>query len=284
MSYVKRVAAIVLQIVLSAALMSCGQGTAHPTGAGSTGQPATPTATVAATKAIWRPALDTSWQWQLSSPPASILPVQVYDIDGFDNSAQEVAALHARGIHVICYIDVGTWENWRSDAGSFPASVRGSVVDGFSDERWLDIRQLAILEPLIVARMQMCKDKGFDAIEPDNIDGYENDTGFPLTAQDQIVYNTFLAATAHKMGLSIGLKNDIDQVQTLVPLFDWTLNEQCFEYQECDKLLPFIQAGKAVFNVEYNLAPSQFCPQANAMNFNSLKKHVQLDAYRVACR
>jgi len=36
--------------------------------------------------------------------------------------------------------------------------------------------------------------------------------------------------------------------------------------------------------VEYKLATSQFCPQANVMNFNSLKKHLNLDAYRVACR
>ena len=130
----------------------------------------------------------------------------------------------------------------------------------------------------------MCKAKGFDAIEPDNIDGYTNSTGFPLTAQDQITYNTFLATSAHQRGLSIGLKNDIDQVTTLLPLFDWALNEQCFEYQECDKLIAFITAGKAVFNVEYNLQTHAFCPQANAMNFNSLKKNLQLDAFRVPCR
>jgi hypothetical protein len=136
----------------------------------------------------------------------------------------------------------------------------------------------------MTARMDMCKAKGFDAIEPDNIDGYANNTGFPLTGQDQIAYNTFLANAAHQRGLSIGLKNDLDQAQQLLPLYDWALDEQCFQYQECDSLLPFIQAGKAVFNVEYSLDTSQFCPQANAMNFNSLKKHLQLDAYRVPCR
>ncbi len=80
------------------------------------------------------------------------------------------------------------------------------------------------------------------------------------------------------------MKNDVDQIPSLVAYFDWTVNEQCFEYGECDTLLPFIQAGKPVFNIEYNLDPSAFCPQANAMNFNSLKKDLSLDAYRVACR
>ncbi len=279
----KCVLMVILQLFLSMVLLSCQQSESQTIGLSAT-KSATPT-TTPSEGTIWRPALRSSWQWQLDDSPLDpSLHVQVYDIDGFDRDASLVAVLHAQGTKVICYIDAGTWENWRPDAGSFPASVKGSVVDGFSDERWLDIRQLSVLEPLMIARMNMCKAKGFDAIEPDNIDGYENDTGFPLTARDQITYNTFLANAAHQRGLSIGLKNDVDQVRQLVALFDWTLNEQCFEYQECDMLLPFIQAGKAVFNVEYNLAPSQFCPQANAMNFNSLKKHVQLDSYRLPCR
>jgi len=260
-------------------------GTTHPQGH------ATPTATAVshgtpiAGGGIWRPALDSSWQWQLDSSALDpSIHVQVYDIDGFDRDAATVAALHAQGTKVICYIDVGTWENWRSDAGTFPAAVKGSGVSGWPGEQWLDIRQIATLAPIMTARMDMCKAKGFDAIEPDNIDGYANKTGFPLTAQDQIAYNTFLANAAHQRGLSIGLKNDLDQVQQLLPLFDWALDEQCFQYHECNSLVPFIQSGKAVFNVEYTLDTSQFCPQANTMNFNSLKKHLQLDAYRVACR
>jgi hypothetical protein len=246
--------------------------------------PATPTASTSG-KTAWKPALRSSWQWQLGgSKLDSSIKVQVYDIDGFEQSAATIAALHAQGAKVICYIDAGSWEKGRPDANNFPSSIKGKVMDGWPDEQWLDIRQISILGPLITARMDMCKSKGFDAIEPDNIDGYTNDTGFSLTAQDQIAYNTYLANAAHQRGLSIGLKNDLDQVQALLSKFDWALNEQCFEYQECDKLVPFVQAGKAVFNVEYNLDTSQFCPQANSMNFNSMKKNLQLDSYRAACR
>ena len=69
----------------------------------------------------------------------------------------------------------------------------------------------------------------------------------------------------------------------LVGQFDWALNEQCFEYGECNALQPFVQAHKAVFNVEYNLATSSFCPQAKALGFSSMRKHISLDAYRVPC-
>ena len=76
-------------------------------------------------------------------------------------------------------------ENWRLDAGSFPASVKGGS-NGWPGERWLDIRQLSVLEPIMDKRLAMCAAKGFDAVEPDNMDGWQNRTGFPLTAQDQL--------------------------------------------------------------------------------------------------
>jgi len=234
--------------------------------------------------AIWHPKQDSSWQWQLSALPVDqSVDVPAYDIDAFDNDASVVAALHARGRKVICYINAGAWENWRPDAGQFPETLKGGDLEGWPGEKWLDIRNLAALGPLIEARMDLCKAKGFDAIEPDNVDGYANDSGFPLSPQDQIAYNTFLANAAHTRGLSVGLKNDLDQVVTLEPLFDWVLNEQCFQYAQCHLLAPFLKAGKAVFQVEYELAPSAFCPQARAMHISSMRKHLALDAYRVAC-
>jgi hypothetical protein len=242
----------------------------------------------------WKPALNTSWQWQLSSVPASpYLNVTMYDIDGFDATASTVGSLHSSksGRKVVCYISAGTWEDWRPDAGDFPSSVLGDKVDGWAGERWLDIRQYTgKLGTILGKRMDMCKTKGFDAIEFDNVDGYTNKPGFPLTANDQSRFNTWLANQAHTRGLSVGLKNDIDQLKTLQPYFDWALNESCWEYSECTSAQvgygydKYVAAGKAVFNVEYDLDTSAFCPQANAQNFNSLKKDLDLTAYRVPCR
>ena len=233
---------------------------------------------------IWQPPLQTSWQWQLPTPVDQKINVQMYDIDMFDNDANVVASLHSKGRKVVCYIDVGTWENWRPDAKKFPNVVKGKPVSGWQGERWLDIRRIDILGPIMKARMDLCQAKGFDGMEPDNVDGYSNDTGFPLTYADQIRYNKFVANEAHARGLSVGLKNDVDQVGDLLSSFDWSLDEQCFQYTECHKLLPFIEANKAVFEVEYFLPTDKFCPKANSLNFNSMKKHLNLGKYRVPCR
>ncbi len=231
----------------------------------------------------WIPSPGMSWQWQLEGTIDQSVDAQMFDVDLFDTPAATVASLHAAGRRVVCYVSAGTFENWRPDASQFPAAVKGNTVSGFQDEQWLDIRQLSVLQPILESRMDLCTSKGFDSIELDNVDGYANHTGFPLTAAQQLAFNRALASAAHARNLSVALKNDIDQVQDLVGQFDWALNEQCFEFGECNALAPFTAAGKAVFNVEYNLATSAFCPQAKAMGFSSMRKHLSLDAYRVPC-
>ena len=235
-------------------------------------------------QAIWKPKPETSWQWQLTTPVDLSVAAEVYDVDLFANAASVVSSLHAGGRKAICYLSVGTFEPFRPDAASFPESVKGKKLKDFPDEKWLDIRRWDILGPIIEARLDLCKTKGFDAAEPDNVDGYSNDSGFPLTAADQITFNRRVADAAHARGLSVGLKNDLDQAKDLQPFFDWALNEQCFQYKECGNLTWFTAAGKAVFQVEYELAPNAFCPTANSLNFNSLRKNYDLDAYRVPCR
>lgn len=232
----------------------------------------------------WQPVPGISWQIQYSDTLDTSLDVQVYDIDLVDTPQSVIDALHADGRKVICYFSAGSWENWRSDAGDFPTSVLGNPLEDWPDEKWLDIRQVDLLAPIMRARLDLAVSKHCDGVDPDNVDGYANDTGFPLTADDQLTYNRFLSAEAHARGLAIGLKNDLGQISDLLADFDWALNEECFSYNECNLLTPFIQANKPVFGVEYDLDTADFCPQANAMNFDFLKKHWSLDAWRVACR
>jgi hypothetical protein len=231
---------------------------------------------------MWRPSVGTKWQWQLSGSVDQSVNVPVYDIDLFDNSSSVVTSLHAQGRHVICYVDVGTYENWRSDAGSFPAGVLGNS-NGWPGEKWLDVRQISTLQPIMAARFDQCKAKGFDAVEPDNIDGYSNSTGFSISASNQLTYNRMIAGLAHARGMSIALKNDVDQIDSLEPDFDFAVNEQCFEYSECDGYSRFINNSKAVLEVEYNLNTSDFCSQANAMGISAMKKDLNLTATRQAC-
>ncbi len=231
----------------------------------------------------WQPRPGTTWQWQLTVPVDESVRAQVYDIDGFDNSAALVRRLHARGRKVICYLDVGAWESFRPDAGRFPPSVLGAVNPQWPDQRWLDIRRLDILGPIMERRLDMCRAKGFDGVELDEVDGWLHETGFPLTAADQLRYNRFLAREAHRRGLAAGLKNDLEQIPQLVSSFDFAINEQCFQYSECVRLRPFIAERKAVFHVEYEVAPRRFCPAVTRLRFSSMLKRLRLDAWRRVC-
>lgn len=234
--------------------------------------------------ARWQPTPGTSWQWQLSGTPVNTsLNVAAYDIDGFDNSAAVVQRIHARDAKAICYISAGSWENWRPDAGAFPAAIKGRT-NGWPGERWLDIRRTDVLQTIMERRMDMCVAKGFDAVEPDNIDGYTNRTGFALTYRDQLRYNRMLSRMAHKRGLAIALKNDADQVADLVGDFDFAVVEECFAYKECSAYSPFIRKNKAVLAAEYNTRNMLTkCARARKLGFSLIFKNLDLDAHRRAC-
>ena len=89
--------------------------------------------------------------------------------------------------------------------------------------------------------------QGFDGVELDEIDGWQQDTGFRLTAGDQLRYNRFLAREVRSRGMAAGLKNDLDQVRALLPSFDFAVNEQCVQYVECGRLLPFVGRASQCF-------------------------------------
>ncbi|MCK8680804.1 endo alpha-1,4 polygalactosaminidase [Streptomyces lichenis] len=233
-------------------------------------------------RARWQPKPGTPWQWQLDGRVDPSVDVPVYDIDAFANTAEDVARLHRDGRRVICYVNAGAWEEFRPDAGDFPESLRGEG-NGWPGERWLDIRRLDVLKPLMERRLDLCRDKGFDAVEPDLVDGYLHDTGFPLTAGHQLAYNRMLADAAHARGLAIGLKNDLPQIPQLVGLYDFAVNEECAQYDECTALTPFIRAGKAVFHVEYALKNDDFCGEARALGLSSMRKRLDLDPWRKPC-
>ncbi|MER7895555.1 endo alpha-1,4 polygalactosaminidase [Streptomyces sp. NPDC096046] len=244
--------------------------------------PTRPAASPSPSTAVWKPRPGLSWQWQLDGKVDTSADVPVYDIDGFENSAADVARLHRAGRKVICYVNVGAWENFRPDRDAFPHSVLGKP-NGWAGERWLDIRQLTVLRPIMERRFDMCRDKGFDAVEPDLVEGYGNDTGFPLTARDQLRYNRMIASLAHARGLSVGLKNDLPQIPQLVAHFDFAVNEECAQYDECAALSPFIAAGKAVFHVEYTEPRSGFCAESRRLRLSSMVKKPELGVWRSPC-
>lgn len=232
-----------------------------------------------------------TWQWQLSGSINTEYDVQVYDVDLFDTPEETIQLLKGQEKWVICYFSAGSWEDWREDADSFPQNVLGQTLSGWPDEKWLDIRSQA-LRSIMMARLDLALSKGCDGVEPDNVDAYQNDSGFALTAQNQMDYNLFLVEQSHLRGLLIGLKNNLEQVVDQQPYFDFAVNEQCHQYQECHLLLPFIENHKPVFHVEYDQryrddesARQQLCNEMLSLQFSSLILPVLLDdSFRYTCQ
>ena len=227
---------------------------------------------------------DTTWQIQYSGEINPDIKVEMFNLDLFDIPPEKINKMHQNDIFVMCYFSAGSYEDWRPDSSQFPKIILGKDLGDWPDELWLDIRRLDLLGPILEKRLDMAVVKGCDGVDPDNIDGYQNDTGFNLTPGDQLVFNKFLSQSAHDRGLLIGLKNDLDQAAELVSYFDWIITEECFFYNECDLLTPFLDNGKPVFLIEYELTPAEFCPEAKQMGINALQKNLELDAFRFECQ
>ena len=212
--------------------------------------------------------------WQLQGIVPTDRPEPIYDIDGFDNPKSTFDTLKAKGKYMIAYFSAGTWENWRSDASRFPTSVRGNNVDGWEGERWLDIRQLDILRPIMEARADIALAKGAQAIEWDNIDGYANGAGFSLTKAHQVAYNTMLAEICHDRGLAAIYKN-ADLAIQLEPLFDALLIEEAYQWGDTNVFTPFINAGKPIWAIEYEGVLN--CVDAGSKGIYLARYHIDLD-------
>lgn len=226
---------------------------------------------------------DTRWQYQLQGAVDTSVPAKTFVIDLFDTPESVVEELKAGGRTVICYVNVGASEDWRADSAALPAEVRGTELADWPGEFWYDVRRTDLLEPFLASRFDLCREKGFDGVEADNVDGWTNDSGFDLTAEDQLAYNRLVARLAHERSLTIGLKNDLDQVADLEPDFDFAVNEQCAQYDECGKLEPFVRAGKPVLHVEYGLGTGAFCTETTGMGFESIRKPRDLTVPREPC-
>lgn len=255
----------------------------------STGTAAAPATDPAVTSGDWyRPAVDVNAQVQLQGTPNISYDVALYVLDLFDTDSAVIDALHADGRKMICYFSAGTFENWRDDAGRFTAADKGRRLGNWPGERWLDVRSQNV-RAIMADRLDLAVQRGCDGVDPDNVDGYANRTGLPLTYQDQIDYNTWLAEQAHQRGLAISLKNDLGQIGDLVAHFDFAINESCHEWDECELLMPFIEAGKPVVHINYLYADdpigrAELCLYTRGLGFNTLTLPQMLDgSFRHSC-
>jgi hypothetical protein len=274
---------------------STGAGTATSTAWGTGTGSASSTGSASGTgtgSSGWKPSSTPTihWDWQIgASADTAIIPPagsQMIDVDGFNVSAQKVAALHAAGLRVVCYLDVGSYEPGRPDSADYPAVLKLSGDPDWPGEWFLDTRDVfksgSVLASILNKRFQMCKDKGFDAVEPDNLDNWAANNKI-LTEQDQVDFDGWVADSVHALGISVALKNcpelvtKVDRTnQRLVDKFDFELDEQCQEYSECGSFTEFTKAGKAIFDVEYKTGLTLNCAQFASLSINALKKDLDL--------
>ena len=241
----------------------------------------------AAETVYWRPQPRVSFSIILSTSPQNFpTTAEVVDLDLFETSASSVSDLRRRGKHAICYLSAGSWEDWRPDRDAFPKGVIGKPYVGWAGEYWLDIRRIDLLAAPMRARLDGCKAKGFSAVDPDNVDGYQADTGFSLTQADAIRYFRFLAAESHKRGMAIGLKNATELSGEVLPRADFAITEDCFAQGWCASAKYFVEAGKPVFAIEYTdneIDFAAFCSQAQAVGFSPIMKRRDLGAWERRC-
>jgi hypothetical protein len=273
-------------LALTVFLAACGGGSL-PIAPSTAGAPAFDRAALTP-DGRWIPAAGESFQIQYDGKLDLDYPAQIFDLDMFQTRPEVVAKLHAMGRRVVCYIDVGTWENWRPDADKFPKSVLGRKDGRWRGERWLDIRATSILEPIMAHRYDLCKKKGFDGIDPDNIAGYQSRTGFPLTAREQLTYNRWVANAAHARGLTVDQKNDNSQLKELSNLFDFAVDEQCYAQGWCHQLDVYTKSNRLVVDVEYYHNVQRFrndnCPEAAKNDDTAILKKLELTAWIVTCK
>lgn len=223
------------------------------------------------------------FQIQLGDQPADLsVEAEARELDLFETTRAEVQQLHDESAWVACYFSAGSWEPYRPDRRAFPQDVRGEPIQGFEDERWLDVRRLRVLLPIMERRLDLCQRKGFDGVDFDNVDAWTNDTGFPLTRADSLRYVRILAREALQRGLSPGLKNALGLIPDVVDRYGWAVNEQCVQYRECRHYRPFVEAGKAVFILEYRGTRATVCGREPPGTSVQLKR-LRLDAYAVRC-
>ncbi|KAH7086049.1 glycoside hydrolase superfamily [Paraphoma chrysanthemicola] len=253
----------------------------------------------------WTPKVGDTWQIVLSHPPSiSSAPtttpnVTIFDVDLFDTPKVTIDSLHTLGKKVICYFSAGSYEEWRTDAKDFKPEDLGKELDGWPGEKWARLGSQN-LRGIMKKRIEMAREKGCDGVDPDNVDGYQNDNGLGLTANDSIVFMQYLSSVTRPLNMSLGLKNAGSIISGVLPLVDFSVNEQCVEYNECSKFAAFIDAGKPVFHIEYpagdgDLQQSvetngfsedtrkKFCNGEGTKGFSTVLKKMELDGWVEYC-
>ncbi|WP_338146850.1 endo alpha-1,4 polygalactosaminidase, partial [Streptomyces boncukensis] len=204
-------------------------------------------------RAVRKPPAGAPFDYQLSAPYRPSKGVRVLSRDR--------VARPASGRYTVCYVNAFQsqpgkraarwWEDTHPDL--LLRDGRGKpVVDEDWNEPLLDISSGTKRKRLIriVGRwIDGCAERGFDAVEPDNLDSYERSHGL-LDTGDAAAFARLLARRAHAGGLAIAQKNTADLLKEHRRIgFDFAVTEECARYRECGRYARAYEGR--VFDVEY---------------------------------
>ncbi len=207
----------------------------------------------------------------------------VIDVDLFDTPKKEVEKYDGE---VFAYISVGSYETNRPDTADFPKDAIGSKLENWEKERAVDITDERIIE-IMKKRIALAKEKGFDGVEFDNVNVYENEgkfsSGFNLNSKKAIEYFQLLSNYAMSKGLKVMLKNCIYIWEDLEGYYDYVLVENAFMWEEQKEL---DGCKKPIFWVEYpkeNETDEEFQKRIKSVpkKYNVIGKHYDLGEYTV---
>lgn len=143
------------------------------------------------------------------------------------------------GLFDICYVN-----GFQTQPGAdWPVDLLLKGPDGpLADPGWPDEFLLDISTPearvanlaLVVPAIQTCADKGFDAVEFDNLDSYSRSDG-RLDIEDALAFAALLVAEAGKLGLPAGQKNaaEFGARGRDEAGFAFAVTEECHRWDEC---------------------------------------------------
>jgi Glycoside-hydrolase family GH114 len=212
-----------------------------------------PSGAVTGSTQVHLPPANGRFDYQIGGAYKPLASVRIVDRDRTSSPAP--------GVYNICYINAfqtqayqdGWWK--RHHPGLLLRTSGGALIEdpGWPGEIILDTatatdrQRLARIED---GWLDGCKAKGFEGVEPDNLDSNTRSRG-RLTQAEDFAFAKLLVAHAHSIGLAIAQKNDAEQSAHLrrTVHFDFAIAEECQVYSECGYYLKAY--GDHVIEIEY---------------------------------
>lgn len=248
--------------------------------AGTAGQGAPEAALPMASASGIRPGM--RLQYQLVGPIDVEADAELFVIDLFDARDDTIDRLRQDGRVIVAYVSAGTYEPWRPDTEALPMSVLGARLVGYPDERWLDVRDPAV-RTLMSGRMDLARERGSAGVLLTSLEGYRVDSGHPLSQADQLEYNLWLAQQAQQRQLSAGISGDWAQAEALAEAYGFAIHVDCIASGRCQELQPYVDRGRAVFDLETDGNLDILCPEAERLSLPITLKRPNFDSFMAVC-